>query len=192
MDVSLDDIDGVGSGTAKKLREADFETVEAVASATTDELEDVKGFGPERASDISTAASDLLAESIDATSPNEELDTAPVSYDVPYEISFFLLNGLTKEAIRLHARNQLSQRNRAFRICGSLMEQFASKATDIEPDESFTFEFDATMDDLNILSRALSTEVSDLQSMSGITSAHSKLGAIRSSVRDDRDEHWGM
>lgn len=186
MDLDLTDVDGISEATAKELRDAGFESVEGIATAG-DDLEDVKGFGPARADEIGSNAQALLEEHAEATTAEENLDTVSVSYEIDAKAAIFVIKGLVDETVRLHARREMANRNRANKLLRLYLEQYLEAG-----EENFEYTLEATMDDLNIFTRSLSNAITDLRSQNGIKSKHSTLQVLREEVDADRDEHWGM
>ncbi len=58
--LNLEDISGIGEKNIELLKEAGFETVEKVATATSEELCEIKGIGPATAKKLITSAKELL------------------------------------------------------------------------------------------------------------------------------------
>lgn len=192
MDVTLTDVDGISDATKRRLTDNGFESVEDVASSQPSELAEIKGFGPERATEVVTNATELLTESEMATTDTQDLDTTTVSYEVPGSVAFFVIQGLIMESVRLDARNKVSERNRAYDLTNRVIETYVESETVHGDDETVDVELEVTMDDLNIFQRSVSSIATDYHQMSGITNAYGHLRNLRESIDDDRSDNWGL
>lgn len=192
MDISLTDVDGISDGMERRLNKNGIETVEGLAGSSLEEIAEIKGLGESRGADLIDNAGDVLAEQETATTPTERLDTVTVNYEVPCEVALFFLHGMIEEAVRLHSRNDLSDRNRAYDLVERIMAQYVEDGVEQGSEEVWELELDVTMDELNIMTRALGAITTEYQGTPGIQNAYGPLRSIRKSIDEDRDEHWGL
>jgi len=62
MTTDLTKINGIGTNSAKALREAGFESIEAIAKASPEALDKISGFGPKRAERVIASAKQLVQD----------------------------------------------------------------------------------------------------------------------------------
>lgn len=192
MDVTLTDVEGISDMMEKRLNENDIETVEGLAGSSLDEISEVKGLGENRGSELINNAGDLLAEQETATTPTEDLNTVTVSYEIPCEVAMFAIHGLIEEAVRLHSRNDLAQRNTAYELTERVMAQYVADDVEQGSEGTWELELDVTMEHLNIMTRAIGSIATEYQGTPGIQNAYGPLRSLRKSIDEDRDEHWGL
>lgn len=200
-DIDLTTIDGVGPATVETLADNGFDSMQAVADAPTDDLEDalsvVRGFGSEQVAELQTRAQELAPESSDGETDEQSDDpeTAELTITVDDVLFAHVLNVVLEEAVRMRQRNDVEKEAYAYGVVYDLLASRVDHSplpTDPGSDRDAGAEYDLTLEirarDADILHQALSAGVSNYRTLSGITGIWGDIDSVKEQVNTVRAE----
>lgn len=176
----LTDIDSVGGDTADRLRDAGFDSVDDVATATVDDLATVSGIGTQSARTISENAGQLADSGDDQIDDDTGGDNGDEPERFPVELDLGTVQRDHTIAALLDEEVAMRRRNRS---------ETVDSIRDIRDRLDEGDDLDLTLNQLGIFYRALARRVDEYRSDT-LSDLADDLAEVRDSVREHRVEHW--